>query len=108
MNVQFKKGVLNLCVLALLDQQDRYGYELVQAISYEIEISEGSVYPLLRRLMKEGFLNSYLKESTEGPPRKYYTLTDQGRLYLSEQLHEWTTFINGVNAIIAEGRTQLT
>ena len=106
MNVQFKKGVLNLCVLALLDQQDRYGYELVQNISDQIEISEGSVYPLLRRLMKEGFLTSYLKESSEGPPRKYYTLTKEGRSYLNEQLHEWMTFINGVNTLIAEGRSQ--
>jgi len=103
-NVQFKKGVLNLCVLALLDQHDRYGYELVQKISDQIEISEGSVYPLLRRLMKEGYLTSYLKESSEGPPRKYYTLTYEGRSYLNEQIFEWSTFTNGVNALIAEGR----
>lgn len=106
MNVQFKKGVLNLCVLALLDQQDRYGYELVQMISDQIEISEGSVYPLLRRLMKVGYLTSYLKESSEGPPRKYYTLTKEGRSYLNDQLREWMTFTNGVNTLIAEGRTK--
>ena len=53
MNVQFKKGVLELCVLVLLDKKDRYGYELVQKISDQIEISEVSVYPLLRRLTKE-------------------------------------------------------
>ena len=83
-NVQFKKGVLNLCVLVLLDKQDRYGYELVQKISDQIAISEGSVYPLLRRLTKEGYFTTYLQESTEGPPRKYYTLTDAGREYLHE------------------------
>ncbi|MBY0221820.1 MULTISPECIES: PadR family transcriptional regulator [Sporosarcina] len=103
MNVQFKKGVLNLCVLVLLDKQDRYGYELVQKISDQISISEGSVYPLLRRLTKEGYFTTYLQESSEGPPRKYYKLTDAGRAYLHEQLAEWRTFTDGVNALIKEG-----
>src|SRR3954467_13998263 len=103
MNIQFKKGVLNLCVLVLLDKQDRYGYELVQKISDQISISEGSVYPLLRRLTKEGYFTTYLKESTEGPPRKYYSLTDLGRSYLIEQLAEWKSFNEGVNNLIEEG-----
>lgn len=102
MNVQFKKGVLNLCVLVLLDKQDRYGYELVQKISDQISISEGSVYPLLRRLTKEGYFTTYLQESTEGPPRKYYKLTDSGREYLHEQLDEWKNFTEGVNSLIKE------
>ncbi|QUW23170.1 PadR family transcriptional regulator [Sporosarcina sp. Marseille-Q4063] len=102
MNVQFKKGVLNLCVLVLLDKQDRYGYELVQKISNQISISEGSVYPLLRRLTKEGYFTTYLQESSEGPPRKYYKLTDTGRTYLHEQLEEWRNFTEGVNTLIKE------
>lgn len=102
MNVQFKKGVLNLCVLVLLDKQDRYGYELVQKISNQISISEGSVYPVLRRLTKEGYFTTYLQESTEGPPRKYYKLTDTGRAYLHEQLEEWSKFTEGVNTLIEE------
>lgn len=103
MNIQFKKGVLNLCVLVLLDKQDRYGYELVQKISDQISISEGSVYPLLRRLTKEGYFTTYLQESTEGPPRKYYKLTDVGRTYLHEQVKEWQIFSEGVNTLIKEG-----
>lgn len=103
MNIQFKKGVLNLCVLVLLDKKDRYGYELVQKISDQISISEGSVYPLLRRLTKEGYFTTYLQESTEGPPRKYYRLTDLGRTYLQEQLKEWKSFTEGVNNLIEEG-----
>ncbi|WP_210467865.1 PadR family transcriptional regulator [Sporosarcina sp. 6E9] len=102
MNVQFKKGVLNLCVLVLLDKQDRYGYELVQKISNQISISEGSVYPLLRRLTKEGYFTTYLQESSEGPPRKYYKLTDTGRTYLHEQLVDWRNFTEGVNTLIEE------
>ncbi|WP_409274875.1 PadR family transcriptional regulator [Neobacillus sp. SCS-31] len=103
MNVQFKKGVLELCVLVLLNKQDRYGYELVQKISEQIDISEGSAYPLLRRLTKEGYFTTYLKESSEGPPRKYYKLTDNGRAYLHDLLHEWKEFSNGVNHLIEEG-----
>ena len=102
MNIQFKKGVLNLCVLVLLDKQDRYGYELVQKISDQVSISEGSVYPLLRRLTKEGYFTTYLQESSEGPPRKYYKLTDAGRTYLYEQLTEWKSFTEGVNTLIEE------
>lgn len=103
MNVQFKKGVLELCVLVLLNKQDRYGYELVQNISDQFEISEGSIYPLLRRLTKEEYFTTYLQESSEGPSRKYYKLTNKGMKYLHELLEEWTNFSNGVNQLIKEG-----
>lgn len=103
LNVQFKKGVLELCVLALLDKQDRYGYELVQLISEQIQISEGTIYPLLRKLTQEEYFTTYLQESTEGPPRKYYQLTDKGRVYLYRLIYEWKQFSNGVNVLIKEG-----
>ncbi len=100
LNIQFKKGVLELCVLVLLDRKDQYGYELVQQISNQIEISEGAVYPLLRRLTKEGLATTYLQESSEGPPRKYYKLTEPGEGYLNEILTEWRAFTKGVNKLI--------
>ncbi|MBO8157333.1 MAG: PadR family transcriptional regulator [Bacillaceae bacterium] len=102
MNVQFKKGILELCVLALTSNKDRYGYELVQSISKKIDISEGTVYPLLRRLTKDGFFSTYLAESREGPPRKYYKITPKGREYLHELLREWEMFSTGVNQLIKE------
>ncbi|WP_374717013.1 PadR family transcriptional regulator [Geobacillus thermodenitrificans] len=103
MNTQFKKGVLELCVLALLNKQDRYGYEIVQKISEQMVISEGSVYPLLRRLKKEDYLTTYLQESNEGPPRKYYKLTEKGRNHLRNLHEEWIQFSEGVNQIIKDG-----
>lgn len=103
MNIQFKKGVLEICVLALLDKQDCYGYELVRAISDHIAISEGSVYPLLRRLTQEGYFTTYLQESAEGPSRKYYHLTDSGRTYLYKLIEEWDQFTLEVNQLIKEG-----
>ena len=106
MNPQFKKGVLNLCVLALLEKRDMYGYELVQAISTQIEISEGSVYPLLRRLTKDGFFTTYLKESSEGPPRKYYQITTNGIEELNSLKNEWESFITGVNTLIQGSKSK--
>jgi len=77
-SAQLKKGALNLCVLALLARRDMYGYELVSAISRDIEISEGTIYPLLKRIREEKYVTAYLLESQEGPPRKYYSITPTG------------------------------
>lgn len=103
MNIQFKKGVLELCVLSMLEQKDCYGYELVNEISKNISISEGTIYPLLRRLTKEGLFTTYLQESQEGPPRKYYQLTESGREMRLQLTNEWHTFVEGVNRILKEG-----
>ncbi|MCF6460910.1 PadR family transcriptional regulator [Clostridium sp. Cult3] len=100
MNIQFKKGVLELCVLSLLIRRDYYGYELVEHISKYINISEGTIYPLLRRFRKEGYVTTYLQESQEGPPRKYYRITEVGERAYEELVEEWQNFTIGVNKII--------
>ena len=100
MNIQFKKGVLELCVLSLLERKDFYGYELVEKISKFINISEGTIYPLLRRFRTEGYVTTYLEESQEGPPRKYYKLTERGKEVFEELELEWESFIDGVNNIL--------
>ncbi|WP_416731150.1 PadR family transcriptional regulator [Fictibacillus sp. JL2B1089] len=102
MNVQFKKGVLELCVLVLTSQKDRYGYELVEEISKKFEISEGTIYPLVRRLTKEGLFSTYLMESTEGPPRKYYKITEKGQEMKKVLIDEWSLFTKGVNEMLEE------
>ncbi|WDV47005.1 PadR family transcriptional regulator [Clostridiaceae bacterium M8S5] len=103
MNIQFKKGVLELCVLSILSKKECYGYELVDVISNNITISEGTIYPLLRRLKKDGYVTTYLKESTEGPPRKYYRLTDTGEEMKNELTKEWQLFVSNVNGILEGG-----
>lgn len=103
MNVQFKKGVLELCVLALLKKKNRYGYELVNRISKSISISEGTIYPLLRRLKNDGYVTTYLEESAEGAPRKYYQLTKDGKKMGVELSAEWKTFVKEVNNFIKGG-----
>lgn len=103
MNIQFKKGVLELCVLSMLFKKDCYGYELVNEISKNIMISEGTIYPLLKRLKEEGYFTTYLEESQEGPPRKYYKLTELGAQTKTDLENEWHSFVKGVNTIIEEG-----
>ncbi|MFC4775531.1 PadR family transcriptional regulator [Paenibacillus sp. GCM10023252] len=103
MNIQFKKGVLEVCVLVLASREDRYGYELAVKISEKFEVAVGSVYPLLNRLTQEGYFSTYLKESTEGPPRKYYRLTKDGWAHMRGLIDEWHQFTAGVNEIIEEG-----
>ena len=102
-NIQFKKGVLELCVLSMLDVRDYYGYELVSEVSKSILISEGTIYPLLKRLKDEGYFTTYLQESQEGPSRKYYKITEQGRQMKEELINEWFSFVEGVNKIIKGG-----
>jgi PadR family transcriptional regulator PadR len=93
---QFKKGVLEMCVLYLLKNNDRYGYELTQKINKHISITEGALYPVLRRLVKENFCKTYLVESNSGPVRKYYQITEEGRIYLSVIEEEWGLFVKNV------------
>ena len=103
MNIQFKKGVLELCVLSLLYHSEMYGYELTSKLSEAISISDGTIYPLLRRLKNEGYVTTYLSESNEGPPRKYYRLTETGTDYKENLITEWAALSVGVNKLIEGG-----
>ena len=100
MNAQFKKGALELCVLAILSEGDCYGYDLVTQISEHISITEGTIYPLLRRLKDDGQVETYLQESSSGPPRKYYRITEHGREVLASSTQEWNDFVAGVYSIL--------
>ena len=103
MNTQFNKGVIEMCVLALVSKRDYYGYELVETISKRIEISEGTIYPILRRLTNDNYFETYLKESSEGPPRKYYKMTLLGRKETEKLLSAWGQFTEDVNYIVKGG-----
>ncbi len=102
MNSQFKKGVLELIVLVSVNKKDMYGYELVNEVSKVVNVNEGTIYPLLKRLTNEHYFETYLEESNEGPPRKYYRLTQLGREQKKLLLEEWNTFHEQVNAFIKE------
>ena len=102
MNPQFKKGVLELCVLSLLRSKDRYGYELTETISKQMSVAAGTLYLLLKRLNDEGYFETYLVESESGPARKYYRLTDKGIEHENNLKNEWYTFIEQVDQLIKE------
>lgn len=100
MNTQFRKGALEICVLALISKKDMYGYEIVKNISKVIDVNEGTIYPILRRLTKESYFETYILESTEGPARKYYRITTLGRENLSKLMNEWKNFVSAVDTLI--------
>ncbi len=102
MNTQFKKGALELCVLSKLADSDRYGYDLTEEISSDMTIATGTLYLILKRLKDEEYVSTYLRESDNGPARKYYHLTESGRQYQQEQKEEWKSFVNAVNNIIGD------
>ncbi|MDD4608486.1 MAG: PadR family transcriptional regulator [Bacilli bacterium] len=102
MNTQFKKGVLELIVLTSINQKDVYGYELILQVSKVVDINEGTIYPLLKRLTNEKYAETYLVESTEGPPRKYYKITTLGKKRMKELNNNWFKFTDSVNKYIKE------
>ncbi len=104
MNAQFKKGVLELIVLESVRQKDMYGYELVEEVSKVVDVNEGTIYPLLKRLTNEKYFETYLRESTEGPPRKYYHVTAAGVLYRDELEKEWNELSLRVGNFLAACR----
>jgi PadR family transcriptional regulator PadR len=91
--VQLKKGILELCVLFLLSEGDAYAYEIASRLVDEIGMGEGTIYPLMRRMEKDGLVGSYLVASTAGgAPRKYYRLTRSGKAAFVSQHGEWSEF----------------
>jgi len=98
--VQLKKGVLELCVLALLSNGDGYAYDIASRLAKGVDMGEGTIYPLMRRMQADGLVAAYLQESPSGPPRKYYRLTEAGRASFVAQKAEWTAFARAVEAIL--------
>ncbi|MCR3905466.1 MAG: PadR family transcriptional regulator [Tenericutes bacterium] len=103
MNAQFKRGIIELCVLSILVEEDNYGYEIISKLSEHIDVSENTIYPILRRLTSEDYFSTYLQESNEGAPRKYYSMTEKGFIYYLTLREEWDEFIGGVYHIINQG-----
>ncbi len=100
MSIQLKKGVLELCVLNRLTYQDTYGYDIYQTINRVLDISESTIYPILRKMVHEGYLTTYLRESPDGPPRKYFKMTVLGRKRCEELMINWQVFIENVESLL--------
>ena len=101
---QMRRGTLQYCVLALLASEERYGFDLVRGLA-DVDgmvTSEGTMYPLLSRLRRDGLVESSWRESPSGPPRRYYRTTSAGRAALDEFRHEWSRFRDAVDTFVGE------
>ena len=97
---QMRKGILELCILSLINQKEMYVSALISELrNGELNVVEGTLYPLLTRLKNGEFLSYRWEESTGGPPRKYYQITDKGKNFLNELENTWTDLIASVNKI---------
>lgn len=102
---QLRKGAAELAVLATLEQKESYGLELLERIHAAggLDLSEGSIYPLLNRLQKEGKIRGrWVEDADAAHPRKYYGLTDEGRALLAGMLEEWAQFEAGMRQILGQ------
>ena len=99
---QMRRGTIEYCVLALLRSEDRYAFDLVRELASldGMVTSEGTIYPLLARMRKEGMVATTWQESPSGPPRRYYRLTPKGREALVTFADEWTRFRDAVDQLI--------
>ena len=95
-------ALLDACVLSVLHEEDTYGYELTQTLKETIEISESTLYPVLRRLQKDDFLSTY-DVPWQGRNRRYYKITDKGKLMSAEYKDSWIDFRGRVDGLILGG-----
>lgn len=103
---QIKRGTLEFCILLMICQKPCYGYDLISRLEAWpiLAAKESTIYPLLRRLLKEGYLSSFWQDTAQGlPPRKYYAITDKGKCYLSAMSAEWENLLSAIAEIKGEG-----
>ena len=102
---QLLHGVLAMCLLSIIKDEPSYGYEMVSKLRERgLDLaSEGSIYPLLSRLQKQGMIEGYLVQSSEGPARKYYRMSEKGRKVLEQWTNEWNVFRTSVDAVLDGG-----
>lgn len=103
MAVQLGFALLDACVLSVLNRGDAYGYVLTQNIKGIIDVSESTLYPVLRRLQKEGILSTY-DDSYNGRNRRYYKITEQGKDKLDEYVGKWTEYKSGLDEVLLGGK----
>ena len=103
---QMRKGVLEYCILSILKDEDAYVAEILETLKdAKMLVVEGTIYPLLTRLKNAGLLNYRWEESTSGPPRKYYGLTETGKLFLNELNTTWDELRQAVNLVTSKKTT---
>ena len=102
MKKEYKKGIVELCVLSMMMKKDNYGYEITDHLVKTINVSDGTVYPVLRKLKKDGLLETYLQEVSGGPPRKYYKITKLGIEVYHNDKNDWLEFAQTIIGFLEE------
>ena len=103
---QMRKGVLEYCILSILQHGHKYTSEILLGLKKaEMIVVEGTIYPLLTRLKNAGLLSYKWEESTSGPPRKYYVLTENGGMFLKELDKTWSNLVTAVNQVTSNKST---
>ncbi|CDR30684.1 transcriptional regulator, Acidobacterial, PadR-family [Acholeplasma oculi] len=102
MNTQFKKGILDLCILYVINEHEMYGFEIIEKLSTLLDVNENTIYPILRRLTEQELFETYTKVNPLGADRKYYRITQKGIEQMNTYLREWYQFIDNVNKILKE------
>jgi PadR family transcriptional regulator, regulatory protein PadR len=100
--VQLRKGVLDLCVLAMLARKDGYAYEIASRLAADIGMGEGTIYPLMRRMQNDGLVATRIVESSSGPPRKYYRLTPLGQKAFDIHRRDWRSLTGAVDQLLKD------
>ncbi|GGE97313.1 transcriptional regulator, PadR family [Chishuiella changwenlii] len=101
--IQMRKGVLEYCILSIIEKGDAYASDIIDELKKaEMIVVEGTLYPLLTRLKNDELLQYRWEESTSGPPRKYYALTEQGEEFLKELGETWEQLIDAVNKVTTQ------
>lgn len=102
LSIQMKKGLLDLCVLALLAKREHYGYELAELLSQKTDSSIGTIYPILRKMKEVGLVTTKISEDSGGPPRKYYFITTQGRAVYVKERQNWQQLNAAIESLIGD------
>ena len=100
MNTQFRKGIIEICVLKIMEDEDLCGFDVIEKLSNAVPVNENTIYPLLRRLTMQEYFETYKVPSPVGAPKKFYRITGKGSEKLQEYLSDWRQFIKGVFKIL--------
>jgi PadR family transcriptional regulator PadR len=108
-NRELVKGSTSILVLQLLQERDMYGYELVKEMAKRsddrLQMKEGTLYPALHKMEKQGFVEHYWSQQEKGPARKYYRITEEGKAILTERTSEWRQYVQVMNHLIGDSET---
>ncbi len=101
---QLLKGVLDGCVVAIIAEKESYGYELMQVLKEKgfTNIVGGTLYPLLQKLEKKNYIAGTIKESPDGPDRRYFSITEEGKVYLADFKDQWNQLVLKVEEVLGE------